>query len=1183
VLAGKRPKSADLGGMWAARVVISLLCLLLLGQSVFGDEPAVTKKSPALSTSDRKKLIAERDAAVDRSQDLRGQGKLAEAIAARQTALEIERRVFGDVSDETAESLDVIGSCQLERDDFAEARKTFEQTRDILARLHPKNHWRLIDARLELEDVQLREHLTPAARRELAAADQVDVQALASFEKGKFGQSIKQESQALEIRRRILGEENPTTANSRIKLATLYARTGEFSKAEKLSLDSLKVSRKIKGNLHPDTAQNLNVLAGLYEDMDEYAKAEPLYLEALSIFSKVNGEMHSHTSVCMNDLAMLYQSMGQYSKAEPLFQNALAIHKQVRGEKDSHTAVCMNNLAQLYRDMGEDAKAEPLFRQALAIEKEAFGADDPLTGTTLNNLASLYTSMGDTAKAEPLLKQAIELHTKSYGEFHPFTASSIENLAFVYETLNDDARAEPLYRRALAIDRKVLGEGHPTTARLMGDVAWIERSKGNYAQAEALYRQALAAVQKAVGGSHVATIPLLDGLALVYEAKGEFSKEEPLLRQALDTCSKIHGEKHPTTANLLHNLAFMYNATGESQKAEPFARRALEIREEYFASAIRAQSERRQLALAHRFRSSLDAYLTFTANGNARDEYRHVLGWKGAVFMGQLAARAMRHRPDLKQLFEDLEVISVRLSTLAMRGPKKNQRVTWERQIAELSDRKEELERDLSGKSDEFRREKSLLQMDPSELQRCLPPNVALIDFLEYRHTSLPPKGKGIRVHQQLMAAFVVRRDRPIERFELGPVDVLSAAIDAWRKNIQLDLIEPAANAPSARFPGPPEQFLKQRLWMPLKSSLAGATTVLVSPDGVLNQIPLAALPGEKPGTYLIEELTLVNVPVPRLLPFLLKKPKPNAPEQLPGDRSLLLVGNVQYGGDPGRSDGVLVASRKAVRGAEAGELAFVELPGFVTESATIQDSFKEEFRGGAFKMLGRDKATEAAFRQAAPHYRYMHLATHGFFAPREVASALSPTAESSESGPGALGREGIRGYHPGLLSGVALSGANAHDSKGGDDGILTAVEVADLDLERTELVVLSACETGRGETAGGEGVLGLQRAFQIAGAKNVVASLWVIDDEATVALMRLFYHKLWNEKKPPATALREAQLALLHHPEQIKSFATRGPNFSKLADLPDGGIVKKGTLTASPRLWAAFVIAGPGFISDTH
>ena len=316
----------------------------------------------------------------------------------------------------------------------------------------------------------------------------------------------------------------------------------------------------------------------------------------------------------------------------------------------------------------------------------------------------------------------------------------------------------------------------------------------------------------------------------------------------------------------------------------------------------------------------------------------------------------------------------------------------------------------------------------------------------------------------------------------------------------------------------------------------------------MLNQIPLAALPGEKPGTYLLEELTLVNVPVPRLLPFLLAHPKQRGP--VPDDQSMLLVGNVQYGGDPGRPDGVMIAGRSAVRGGDSGELSFVELPGFVTESTAIQESFKQEFHDGQFKMLERDQATEAAFRRAAPHYRYMHLATHGFFAPRSVASALSPTAESPDSGPGAFGREGIRGSHPGLLSGIALSGANARDSKGGDDGILTAVEVAELDLERADLVVLSACETGLGAVAGGEGVLGLQRAFQIAGARNVVASLWKVDDQATAQLMRLFYHKLWAEKKTPAVALREAQLWILNHPHQRLS-AGRGVDFDKVRQLP--------------------------------
>jgi CHAT domain-containing protein len=124
---------------------------------------------------------------------------------------------------------------------------------------------------------------------------------------------------------------------------------------------------------------------------------------------------------------------------------------------------------------------------------------------------------------------------------------------------------------------------------------------------------------------------------------------------------------------------------------------------------------------------------------------------------------------------------------------------------------------------------------------------------------------------------------------------------------------------------------------------------------------------------------------------------------------------------------------------------------------------------------------------------------------------------------------------------------------------------------------VLSACETGLGEVAGGEGVLGLQRAFQVAGARNVVASLWHVDDQATAALMRVFYHKLWVEEKSPLAALREAQLALLRHPERIEQLAkTRGPDFGQVVKLVEGGHQAPQT-TADPKLWAAFVLSGTG------
>lgn len=147
-----------------------------------------------------------------------------------------------------------------------------------------------------------------------------------------------------------------------------------------------------------------------------------------------------------------------------------------------------------------------------------------------------------------------------------------------------------------------------------------------------------------------------------------------------------------------------------------------------------------------------------------------------------------------------------------------------------------------------------------------------------------------------------------------------------------------------------------------------------------------------------------------------------------------------------------------------------------------------------------------------------------------------------------------------------------------GDGGILSAEQIAGLPLEKLELAVLSACDTGLGEVAGGEGVFGLQRAFHQAGAANVVASLWKIDDQATAALMRLFYYKLFRDHKPPLAALREAQLAIYHHPEQIGPLAAaRAPEFGKTVKLVDGGKTKMRGGHAATRLWAGFVLSGSG------
>jgi CHAT domain-containing protein len=169
------------------------------------------------------------------------------------------------------------------------------------------------------------------------------------------------------------------------------------------------------------------------------------------------------------------------------------------------------------------------------------------------------------------------------------------------------------------------------------------------------------------------------------------------------------------------------------------------------------------------------------------------------------------------------------------------------------------------------------------------------------------------------------------------------------------------------------------------------------------------------------------------------------------------------------------------------------------------------------------------------------------------------------------------------VQTGLVLAGANlppGEDVLRDDRGILTGEAIAGLDLRRLDLAVLSACETGLGESASGEGVFGLQRAFHLAGCRNVVASLWKVDDQATAALMALFYHHLWVKGEAPLAALRHAQLALLRHPEEVPYLAKeRGSPFAtvvKRVEAPaDGAPLAKGR--SPEKHWAAFVLSGLG------
>jgi CHAT domain-containing protein/Tfp pilus assembly protein PilF len=1140
----------------------------------------------------QRRQLHEADTLLEEAGRLDGQGKAREALGLAQKALRIRQAVYGPRHRRCGDALTWVGLlCQSLRD-YARAEPLLRQALDLRKEVLGEDH---PDYAISLNNLAaLYGETGEYARAVPLGRKVVEIRAKVLGERhpeyatslnnlgwlyqtlGRYAEAEPLHRRALEIRKQMLGEKDPAYATSLNNLALVYWSMGEHARAEPLYRQALEIRRQVLGEQHPTYATSLNNLALLYAGRGDYTRAERLYRQALAIRKQVLGERHPDYALSLNNLAALYREMGDYARAKPLYQKALATRRQVLGENHPDFAMSLANLAELYAALGDYARAEPLYQQALAIRKQVLGKNHPEYAQGLNNLGLLYKQMGDHGRAEPLLRRALEIKRQALGERHPEYASGLNNLAWLYWSVGEYARAEPLYRQALEVRKQALGERHPDYATSLNNLALLYQDTGEYARAERLYRRALEIKKHALGENHADYALGLNNLAWLYYRLGDYAKAEPLYRQALSTRGQALGEQHPLYADSvhclallhwseavglgllhpqafpLHNLAVRCGAATDLQQARRLLRRALEISRANLELAAAAQSQRQQLAMLGELRFRLDAYLSLAVQtGEAPvDQYREVLAWKGAVGRRQRFGRLARRQPELARDFAELDRVSSHLAALALAAPDPGRLQDRRKQIQQLTLEKERLEAALARHSASFRQEQELGELGPAQLQAVLPADAALIDFLTYSHGSPSPGKKGGWKVERRLTAFVVRRDT-IVRLDLGGVVPVEAALERWRQALQRRFMTEGDARLGAE--------VRRLLWRPLEPHLRGARLVLVSPDGALARVPLGALPGGRKDSYLLEEVALATVPIPQLLPQLLAQ----HPGSGKAEPSLLLVGDVRYDGAAAGGEAA-AESRAAPRGGAL--VRWPALEGTRAEVAAIKDSFQRRFRKGVVTDLREEEATEAQVRKEAPAHRYLHLATHGFFAPPQLRSALAEASRGGGPGAGNLfEQQGVAGFHPGLLSGVVLAGANQPAGADGDDGILTALEVEALDLGGVELATLSACETGLGEEAGGEGLLGLQRAFQLAGARSVVASLWQVDDKATRELMVRFYENLWKRKLPRLEALRQAQLWML------KEGAGRGMVDVRVPKerLP----VEDGRL--APYYWAAFSLSG--------
>ncbi|AGY56754.1 tetratricopeptide repeat protein [Gloeobacter kilaueensis] len=933
--------------------------------------------------------------------------------------------------------------------------------------------------------------LSPERQQALSSGEQ----AQKLLDAGKYGEALPLAQQSLALWEKTAGSSSLEVATALRLVGLLHYQQGRYAEAEPFLQRALTIRTALLGPEDPAVGQMYNNLGNLYMEAGQYAQAETFHRRAIAIRTKAFGPEHLDVARSYNNLANTYSSAGQYAQAEAAYLRALAIRQKVLGPDNPEIAQTLDNLGLLYKEQGRYTEAEALCRQGLALREAALGSDHPDVANSLNNLAGVYYLEGNYPQAEALFERALVIWQQAIGPESGLVARVLNNLALLYEDQGDYSRAEPLYRRSLAIKEKALGAEHPVVASSLFNLASLTEKEGNSAEAERLYRRAMAISEKAVGPQSPDVARSLDNLADLYRDRGEYARSERLYRRALSIREATLGAFHPELSNTLTGMAILAARKGDPAQSRQLLARSLDIQEHNLALTLASGSEAQKRAYLATFAESLDVALSLHLQNAPKDSrwarlaLTTLLRRKGRVLeatSGNMVVLRRHLNPPEQSLLDELNDTRSQLATLTFAGfGGSNPPAQYKAQLASLQARTEELEATLSRRSALF--ESESVPATTEAVQGQIPAGTLLVELARYRPLNLRATRLSERFAPPRYAAYLLDRRGRLRWADLGDAASIEAAIAAFRdavrdRTLAVERLKPAA----AR--------LARLLVQPLERELRAVQQVLIAPDSQLNLVPFAALvDGEN--HFLVERYSFDYLGSGR---DLLRLAHLSHSQQPP-----LIVANPDFEQDSQST--TQPASATNLRSIDLAKLHFVALPASREEAAAIAAQLP------AAQLLSGPAATESAIKQVHGP-RILHIATHGFFlgASRRVENPL-------------------------LRSGLALAGFNTRKS-GSDDGVLTALEVSGLDLQGTQLVVLSACDTGLGEVADGEGVYGLKRALTLAGAESQLLSLWKVADEPTKALMVDYYRQL-SLQAGRAAALRTAQLRMLGSREYAHPF----------------------------------------------
>jgi CHAT domain-containing protein len=738
--------------------------------------------------------------------------------------------------------------------------------------------------------------------------------------------------------------------------------------------------------------------------------------------------------------------------------------------------VSINNNAVLKKETGFYTEAETDFKKALEIAKAQ--KDQLAQALIYNNLAMTYLDMNKLKSAESEMNTSI---TEASAVLKNNSGNFIKlqvNLANIYKFEKKYKESEELYLNAIAIKEKKLG-AHPDLAHLKKGLAQLYMEMGKTNEVEKLLLSAYDIDKRKLGEKNPATVSVEEELANFYRFTNNTTKALELITKVVAVKKEIYGEAHPNYIQALEDLALTQWQANKISETKSNYKTVIDNTLNYINTFFHSLNDNEKTLYWEKTNTRLQRFYAFSSGNYATDAdlmkqlYNTIINTKGFL---------LNNSSKIRNIISSSTDESLKATYTQWLETKENLNQAYQLSKEELTQEKvnldslklraDELERELSQKSALFKESVNEKPITFESIQKLLKPNEAAIEILE-----LDEYKNGFTGNQSYIALVLSATD--IKLAELGNGKLIQEAIAAFReKTINIK----------------PENEAYAITWKALDDRLNGITKIYLSLDGAYHQLSINALK-DASGKYLVDKYIIQFTGNTR--DVLDVKQNESASVK---PVSAFLIGNPLYGKNE----------------------VIPQLPGTEAEVKNIT-KLLNTYKVKTTALFG-DKATEAAVKEInSPSI--LHIATHGYFladvSQMETTKVLGVDISAAKE-------------NPLLRSGVLLAGCenvfdeNFHPSPNSENGVLTAYEAMSLNLDKTDLVVLSACETGLGSVKQGEGVYGLQRAFLIAGANSIIMSLWSVSDDATMQLMTLFYNnyaKSGNKAQAFADAIKQLKI----------------------------------------------------------